>query len=132
MFVPHLTNTAGISIIAFIITVAASLAYYQYFYLPEANKKPVVPEEVLNPPQSITVTIVEGSAIPSQERNYVPKQVRGMMGIDNKIVWVNNDTTFHSVTLDTGLRIEITASLIPCPQSDLLAREACGTLHLQK
>jgi plastocyanin len=55
----------------------------------------------------VTVTIVEGSANPDQERNYVPKQVRGMLGVDNKIVWVNEDTTFHSVTSDNGFEDRI-------------------------
>lgn len=98
----QLRNTAGISIIAFIVAIAISLVYYQYFYLPEVNKTPTVPPEVLNPPESVTITIVEGSYIETQERNYVPKEVRGMLGVDNRIVWVNEDTTFHSVTTDTG------------------------------
>lgn len=98
----QLRNTAGISIIAFIVAVAASLVYYQYFYLPEVNKRPVVPPDVLNPLESVAVTIVEGSYIETQERNYVPKEVRGMLGIDNRIIWVNDDITFHSVTTDVG------------------------------
>jgi plastocyanin len=107
MYVPRLTNTTGISFIAFIIAIIVSLIYYQYFYLPEVNKNPVIPQEVLNPPLSVTVTIVEGSSIPSQERNYVPKQVRGMLEIENRIVWVNEDTTFHSVTSDNGFEDRI-------------------------
>lgn len=107
MYAPRLTSTAGISIIAFVTAIVVSLVYYQYIYLPEANKKPVVPEEVLNPPQSVTVTIVEGSFNPDQERNFVPKEVRGMLGVDNKIVWVNQDTTFHSVTTDNGFEDRI-------------------------
>jgi plastocyanin len=80
--------------------VAVSLVYYQYFYLPEVMKKPVVPPEVLNPPEFVTVRIVEGSYIETQEQNFVPKQVRGMLGIDNRIVWENEDSTFHSITTD--------------------------------
>jgi plastocyanin len=107
MSILRLTNTAGISVIAFIVAVSVSLAYYQFFYVPEANRTPVVPEDVLNPPQSVTVTIVEGSSIPSQERNYVPKQVRGMLGVDNRIVWVNEDTTLHSVTSDNSFEDKV-------------------------
>ncbi|AIF85553.1 plastocyanin [Candidatus Nitrososphaera evergladensis SR1] len=98
----RLTNTAGISLMAFIVAVVASLVYYEYFYIPEANKKPTAPTEVLNPPGFSSVTIVEGSSNPNQAQNYVPKQVRATLGIDNKIVWTNKDTTFHSVTTDTG------------------------------
>jgi plastocyanin len=107
MSVLRLTNTAGVSIIAFIVAVSVSLAYYQFFYIPEANKRPIISEDVLNPASSVTVTIVEGSANPDQERNYVPKQVRGMLGVDNKIVWVNEDTTFHSVKSDNGFEDRI-------------------------
>lgn len=102
MYIPQLKNTAGIAIIALVVAVGVSLVYYQYFYLPEANKRPTVAPAVLNPPESATVTIVEGSYIQTQEQNFVPKQVRGMLGVDNRIVWVNKDTTFHSVTSDTG------------------------------
>lgn len=96
----RLKSASGISLMAFIVAVAVSLVYYQYFYLPEINKKPIVPPEVLDPPESVTVTIVEGSYLETQEQNYVPKEVRGMLGVDNRIVWVNDDTTFHSVTSD--------------------------------
>jgi uncharacterized protein with PQ loop repeat len=88
MYIPQLKNTAGITIITFIVAVVARLVYYQYSYLPEVNKEPVVSTDVLNPPESVTVTIVEGSYIETQERNLVPKEVRGMLGVDNRIVWV--------------------------------------------
>jgi plastocyanin len=97
-----LRSTSGISLVVFIVAVAVSLAYYQYFYLPEVNKRPIVPPDVLDPSESITVSIVEGSYIETQERNYVPKEVRGMLGVDNRILWVNDDITFHSVTSDVG------------------------------
>jgi plastocyanin len=102
MYAPRLTSTAGISVIAFIVAIAVSIAYYQFFYVPQASRTPVVSEEVLNPPSSVTVRIVEGSSIPTQERNYVPKEARGMLEIDNRVVWVNEDTTFHSVTSDNA------------------------------
>jgi hypothetical protein len=79
-------STSGISIISFVVAVAVSLVYYQYFYLPEVMRKPIVPAEVLSPPEFVTVRIVEGSYIETQERSYIPKQVRGMLGVDNRIV----------------------------------------------
>jgi len=94
-------NAAGISIMAFIITVTASMAYYQFVYTKEANAKPQLPEEVLNPPESVKVSIIEGSSQPSQQKNFEPKEVRGSLGINNKIVWTNVDTTAHTVTSDT-------------------------------
>ena len=93
-------NAAGISIMAFIITVTASMAYYQFVYTKEANAKPQLPEEVLNPTESVKVSIIEGSSQPSQQKNYEPKEIRGTLGLNNKIVWTNVDTTAHTVTTD--------------------------------
>ena len=87
-------NAAGISIMAFIIAVIASMAYYQFVYTKEASAK------VLNPPESVKVSIIEGSALQSQQRNFVPKEIRGTLGLNNKIVWTNVDTTAHTVTTD--------------------------------
>jgi plastocyanin len=94
-------NAAGISIMAFIITVTVSMAYYQFVYTKEANAKPQLPEEVLNPTESVKVSIIEGSSQPSQQKNFEPKEIRGALGINNKIVWTNVDTTAHTVTSDT-------------------------------
>jgi plastocyanin len=93
-------NAAGISIMAFIITVTASMAYYQFVYTKEANAKPQLAEEVLNPTESVKVSIIEGSSQPSQQRNFEPKEIRGTLGINNKIIWTNVDTTAHTVTTD--------------------------------
>jgi len=87
--------------IAFIVTLAVSLGYYQFIYIPQANAKPILPDEVLNPKDNAQVQIVEGAALESNFRNYVPKEVRGILGLSNKIVWTNNDpTTSHTVTTD--------------------------------
>lgn len=94
------SHAGGISIIAFIVAVAASMSYYQFVYTPEADAKPELPEEVLNPPEPVTVSIIEGSALPSQQKNYDPKEIRGTLGISNKIIWTNADTTAHTVTTD--------------------------------
>lgn len=94
------SHAGGISIIAFIVAVAASMSYYQFVYTPESNAKPQLPEEVLNPPEPVTVSIIEGSALPSQQKNFDPKEIRGTLGISNKIIWTNADTTAHTVTTD--------------------------------
>ena len=94
-------HAAGISIIAFIVAVTASMSYYQFVYTKEASAKPELPEEVLNPPEPTMVSILEGSSLPSQQRNFDPKEIRGTLGISNKIIWTNADTTAHTVTTDT-------------------------------
>jgi plastocyanin len=100
-------HAAGISIVAFIIAVTASMAYYQFVYTKEANAKPQLPAEVLNPPDSVKVSILQGSSQPSQQKNFEPKEARGTLGINNKIIWTNTDTTAHSVTSDNQYKDQI-------------------------
>jgi plastocyanin len=100
-------QAAGISIVAFIIAVTASMAYYQFVYLKEANAKPQLPAEVLNPPDSVKISILPGSSQPSQLKNFEPKEARGTLGINNKIIWTNTDTTAHSVTSDNQYKDQI-------------------------
>ncbi len=100
-------QAAGNSIVAFIIAVTASMAYYQFVYTKEANAKPQLPAEVLNPPDSVKVSILQGSSQPSQQKNFEPKEARGTLGINNKIIWTNTDTTAHSVTSDNQYKDQI-------------------------
>jgi plastocyanin len=100
-------NAAGISIVAFIIAVTASMAYYQFIYIKDANAKPQLPTEILNPPDTAKVSIIEGSSQPSQQKNFEPKEIRGTLGVNNKIIWTNLDTTAHSVTSDTQFTDQI-------------------------
>ena len=100
-------QAAGISIVAFIIAVTASMAYYQFVYTKEANAKPQLPAEVLNPPDSVKVSILQGPSQPSQQKNFEPKEARGTLGINNKIIWTNTDTTAHSVTSDNQYKDQI-------------------------
>ena len=95
-------HAGGISIIAFVVAVTVSMAYYQFVYLPQVNSKPVVSEEVLNPAGITSVSILEGSALPSQTQNFEPKEITANLGETNKVVWTNEDTTAHTVTTDTG------------------------------
>lgn len=67
MYALRLTNTTGIGFVAFVIAIAVSPIYFQYFYLPEVNKRLAVPDEVMSSPETVTVTIGDGSSIPSKE-----------------------------------------------------------------
>jgi plastocyanin len=82
--------------------VAISMGYYQFVFVPQANEKPVLPPEVLNPPQKTTVTILPGSSSPTQTQNFIPKQAQGTLGLSNRVVWTNTDSVPHSVTSDTS------------------------------
>jgi plastocyanin len=100
-------EAAGISIVAFIIVVTASMTYYQFIYIGESNAKPQLPKEILNPPDTGKVSIIDGSSQPSQQKNFEPKEIRGTLGVNNKIIWTNDDTTAHSVTSDTQFTDQI-------------------------
>jgi plastocyanin len=95
-------HAAGISVLTFVVAVAVSMGYYQFVYIPQANAKPTLPEEVLNPPEVTEVSISEGSSLESNGQFFVPKDARGTIGISNKVVWTNTDVTGHTVTTDDG------------------------------
>jgi plastocyanin len=95
-------HAGGIAIITLVIAIGISIGYYQFVYVPQANSKPILPASILEPPESIEVKIVEGSSQPEQTRNFQPKEVRGIMGLSNKIVWISEDSVPHTVTSDDG------------------------------
>lgn len=88
----------GISMLACIISVTVSIFYYQFVYVPEANTKPQVAKEILEPAESVAVIILEVSSQPSQNKTFDPKEIKGTLGISNKIVWTNHDFKLHTVT----------------------------------
>ena len=69
-----------------------------------SNAKPILPAEILNPPQITKITIMPGSSQPSQTKNFVPKEGEATLGSTNKVVWTNTDTVPHSVTSDNGYK----------------------------
>src|SRR5919204_3547874 len=95
-------HAGGISVITFVVAVAVSMGYYQFVYIPQANAKPTLPEEVLKPPQTIQVKIAQGASLPTNGQFFVPKEAHANLGVSNKVVWTNTDITGHSVTSDNG------------------------------
>lgn len=93
-------HAAGISIIAFVVAVAVSMGYYQWIFIPQANAKPHLPDNVLHPEQTTKVTIVEGAVLQTQAQHFVPKDVRAPLGLSNKVEWTNHDSVPHTVTSD--------------------------------
>lgn len=94
-------HAGGISLVAFIVAVGISMGYYQYMYVPAVNAKPILPEIVLNPPDTAQVTIAPGASLASNGRFFEPRDLRTTIGIDNRVQWTNNDETSHSITSDT-------------------------------
>ena len=91
----------GIGIITLIVGLSVSIGYYQMYYLPEQSAKPSVSEHILHPtnPENI-INIIPGSAFEDQQDNFVPKLVNIQLGIDNYVIWFNEDDVAHTVTPD--------------------------------
>lgn len=94
------SRTSGIVAIAFIVAVVTSLTYYQFVFLPEVNRKPYVRPEISNPAQNTKITIVKNAVLESNPKNFDPKDVRGIIGVSNRVTWTNQDTVAHTVTSD--------------------------------
>jgi plastocyanin len=109
-------HAGGISIVTFVVAVAISMGYYQFVYIPQANAKPILPEEILNPRGTTEVEIVEGSSLESQIRNFVPKDARATLELSNKVVWTNNDITSHTVTSDDEYHDQINGAFASTEQ----------------
>jgi plastocyanin len=92
----------GIVTITFIVAVAASLTYYQFVFVPEASRKPFVRPEISNPAQTTKITIVKNAVLESNPKNFDPKDVRGIIGVSNRVTWTNQDAVAHTITSDAG------------------------------
>ncbi|WKT58734.1 plastocyanin/azurin family copper-binding protein [Candidatus Nitrosotenuis chungbukensis] len=100
MSAPTSSHAYGIGIMAVIIGAAVGVGYYQMYYLPESLAKPKVSHEILEPVGKSEISIIMGSANPEQVDNFIPKLVNIQLGVDNHVVWTNNDDTAHTVTPD--------------------------------
>jgi plastocyanin len=97
---PTSSHAYGIGIIAILVGTAIGAGYYQMYYLPESLAKPKVSEEILNPPDKIDVKMIVGAGNPDQKDNFVPKLINVQLGVDNRVIWTNDDATPHTVTPD--------------------------------
>ena len=94
------SHAYGVGVITLVVALAVGLGYYQMFYLPEQSAKPSVSEAILEPVKETIIEMIPGSAQPNQQDSFVPKLVNIQLGIDNHIIWVNNDDVAHTVTPD--------------------------------
>ncbi|HEX6562129.1 MAG TPA: plastocyanin/azurin family copper-binding protein [Nitrososphaera sp.] len=130
-------HAGGISIIAFVIAVGISMAYYQYMYVPAVNAKPILPAAVLHPAESLTVKITPGSSVQSNPKFFDPKDIRSALGTNNHIIWKNTDEVPHSITSDEGYKDKINGSfnsidtigLVPPGATYEFTFTAIGTYH---
>ncbi|MEM0445403.1 MAG: plastocyanin/azurin family copper-binding protein [Nitrososphaerota archaeon] len=100
-------HVASIGLIVFFsvtsLTVSA-LTFYGPFKLLK------VEEVVRESPIKVVVDIIPGSWDPNQPDNYVPKNIRVVLGVNHTVVWINRETidVSHTVThinraFDSGL-----------------------------
>ncbi len=94
------SHAYGITIITLVVGISVGIGYYQMFYLPEQSAKPSVSEEILEPISETIIKMIPGSALEAQQDNFVPKLVNIQLGIDNRLIWTNDDEVAHTVTPD--------------------------------
>jgi len=97
------SHAYGIGIMTVIVGMSIAIIFYSMFYLPETLQKPSVEESILNPVEQTVISIIPGSANTDQQDNFVPKLVNIQLGIDNHIIWTNDDDTPHTVTPDHNI-----------------------------
>lgn len=90
-------------VISLLVAMSVCVIFYQSFYLPESLERPSVPLEILEPPMTLNITIVEGAFMQGNE-NYVPNRAVAVLGRDNLVVWTNEDSVGHTVTSDDHYR----------------------------
>ncbi|MGD8708179.1 MAG: plastocyanin/azurin family copper-binding protein [Nitrosopumilaceae archaeon] len=93
------SHAYGVGLIALLVAVGASTIFYTGFYLPESLAKPSVSEHILDPEETFIINIVLGAVIEGND-NYVPNKPIITLELDNKVKWVNQDDTAHTVTPD--------------------------------
>lgn len=102
MSLPSSSHAYGIGLIAVIIGAAVGVSYYQLYFIPELNAKPIISDKVAHPSDSVTIVIVPGAENQAQEQNFVPKQTTAQLGINNLVIWKNTGDIGHTVTPDKG------------------------------
>ncbi len=97
---PSSSHAYGIGLIAVIVGAAIGVSYYQLYFIPELNAKPIIPEKILKPGDTTTIIIVPGAENQAQEQNFTPKTTKAQLGVNNLVVWKNTGETAHTVTPD--------------------------------
>lgn len=92
----------AIAIITLIITAAVSIAYYQFFYVQELNQNPLT--VYAEPPETTVIRIVHGASLESNPEFMIPRVATVILGGNNKVRWINEDTVPHTITTDNDYR----------------------------
>ena len=104
------SKLAGPVTVIFIVLSLAGFGYFQFIYMPIVNAEIEIPEEWLNPPETLTVDIVIGSIDQNQEENFLPEDITITLGENNRVIWKNIDGVIHTVTAEIGKEFMHSAS----------------------
>jgi plastocyanin len=76
--------------------------------------------------QSVAVTIVQGAGTNSSNKGFTPNTIHVVLGVNNTVVWTNDDFSPHTVTSDSGL---FDSSVLSQGQTFSYTFQAPGTYH---
>jgi plastocyanin len=102
----------AIVIVAVAFVAAASIAYYQFFYVPERAAN------IANPPSTTIIRIVEGTSLESNSEFMVPKIANLTLGINNRVSFINEDYTPHIIISDTNYKDPVSGEFNALTQVD--------------
>jgi len=97
---PTSSHAYGIGLIALIVGMSAVTVFYTSFYLPESMAKPSVSDHILHPEEEFFVIEIVPGAVVEGNDNYIPNDPTVLLTFTNKVQWINNDDTAHTVTPD--------------------------------
>ena len=95
-------TVAGPLLLVLVVASMSTFWYAQFVYLPTVTAAEVIPENIANPADNLKVAIVKGAFNPTQNDNFVPKEITIVLGKNNKVIWTNGDEVAHTVTADPG------------------------------
>lgn len=93
-----MSSAYGIGVIALILGMGTVIIFYQSFYLPESLESPQVAYAILFPQNPTTQLEILYGADNRENPNFSPKKIEVVLGINNKVIWYNQDITGHTVS----------------------------------
>lgn len=95
---PQSSHAYGIGLVTLVVAMGAIIVFYQSYYLPESLAKPSVSHDILEA-EVLHITILP-EALDDNGIDYDPKDAQATLGINNRVIWTNDDSTGHTVTPD--------------------------------
>ncbi len=94
----------GIGMIAIIVGMSVSIVFYTSFYIPESLEKPQVAYAILFPQTPTTELEILLGADNPENPNFSPKKIEVVLGINNKVIWHNQDMIGHTVSTQNEIK----------------------------